>query len=281
MSAQTVPVFAPALDRINRLVYQRRGVLRQFAMASGWLEPGERDAVLSVATVAQDEPILDIGVGGGRTAPLMRQISADYHGIDYTPAMVALARQRFPDLSFEQMDARKLEFPDARFRLVTFSYNGIDSVDLAGREAILREVHRVLMPGGHFVFSAMNRNAVAQSTHWPDWTVFRGTGRDPRRVVRAMAKLAVGGINRLRRSTMTRDDGEVAMGAISAHNFGLVTVFTSPAMQVRQLREASFAVEAIFAPDGQQLMVDGGADGAAQWYHFVARKIPASPSRTE
>ena len=272
MAAHAVPLVAPELDRINRHAYQQRGVLRQFGSASGWLEPGEREAVLSVGDVARGAPILDIGIGGGRTAPLMREISTDYVGIDYTPEMVELARGRFPDLTFQQMDARNLAFDAGRFQLVTFSYNGIDSVDLAGRQAILREVHRVLRPGGHFVFSALNHDAAAQARHWPDWSVFRGTGLDPRRLVRAAAKLVVGGVNRLRRAAMTRDDGEVAMGTISAHNFALVTVFTSPSAQVRQLRAAGFAVDAIFAPDGQRMPVDGMGDATAPWYHFVARK---------
>lgn len=274
MAADAIPLLTPELDRINRSAYQQRGVLRQFGAATGWLEPGEREAVLSVAHTARDAPILDIGVGGGRTAPLMRDISADYHGIDYTPEMVALSGRRFPELTFQQMDARRLEFADARFRLVTFSYNGIDSVDLAGRQAILREVHRVLQPGGYFVFSALNHDAAAQAGHWPDWSVLRGAGLDPRRLARGVARLLVGGINRLRRVAMTRDDGEVAIGSIAAHNFALVTVFTSPAAQVRQLRAAGFTVEAVFAPDGHRVPVDGRMDTAAPWYHFVARKAP-------
>ena len=89
------------LAQINRKAFQRRGVLRHFGLASGWLERGEQIAVLSVAEAVRGAPILDIGVGGGRTAPLMREISTDYCGIDFAPAMIAsrtpaVSRLRFP-----------------------------------------------------------------------------------------------------------------------------------------------------------------------------------------
>jgi ubiquinone/menaquinone biosynthesis C-methylase UbiE len=271
MPGRAVPFVAPAFDRLNRPAYQRPGVLRQYGAASGWLEPGERAAIMSVADAVRDGVILDIGIGGGRTAPLMRTITDSYVGIDYTPALVDLAQHRFPDCDFREMDARRLTFADNAFALVAFSYNGIDSVDLAGRQAILREVHRVLRPGGFFVFSALNRQVAASTHRWPDWTVFAGAGPSPRQLIRASARLMLGGFNHLLRLPMLRDDGAVAIGNISAHNFALVTVFTSLPAQVRQLREAGFSVPTIFNRDGNEVATDAeGGDDA--WYHYVARK---------
>jgi SAM-dependent methyltransferase len=262
----------PDLDRINRSAYRQRGVLRQYGSASGWLEPGEQAAIRSVAESARGAPILDIGIGGGRTAPLMRAISLDYCGIDYTAAMVAMARQRFPDMAFREMDARHLEFPDGSFALVAFSYNGIDSVDLAGRREILREVHRVLRPGGYFVFSSLNRDGIEAMPHWPDWRVFHGTGLWPARLLRATAKLLAGGVNHLRHQGAARDNGVVAFGNLSAHNFALVSVFTSMTAELYELHETGFILEAIFDPDGRQIPADGQTDIGAAWHHFVARR---------
>ena len=271
MPAEAIPLSLPAFDRINQKAYQRRGVLRQFGNASGWLEPGERAAIEQVADAVRDGGILDIGIGGGRTAPLLRALSHDYCGVDYTPAMVELARRRFPEIDFRQMDARHLAFPDARFRLAVFSYNGIDSVDPAGREAVLREVWRVLEPGGWFVFSALNRGAAA-AIGWPDWSVFRGVGLDPARLLRACAKLVVGGINRARGQMMRCDDGEMSIGNLAAHNFALVTVFTSPSVQLRQLRDVGFTIDVMFAPDGRRIAPGPASESCEAWYYYVAQK---------
>lgn len=263
------------LGLINRNAFQRRGVLRHFRLASGWLEPGERIAVLSVASAVRGAPILDIGVGGGRTAPLLREISADYCGIDFAPAMVAVARRRFPGLDFREMDARRMDFVGRTFALAAFSYNGIDAVDLEGRAAIMHEVHRVLRPGGYFVFSALNRNGREWPPHWPDWGVFRGTGLRPLGLPRAVAKLLLSGVNRLRWSGRRRDDEETAIGSLAAHDFSLVTMFTSPLATQRQLGEAGFTVEAMFDPDGKAIPPADRHDDRSPWYHVVARKDAA------
>ena len=52
------------LGMLNRKAFQRRGALRRFGLASGWLERGEQIAVLSVAEAVRGAPILDIRVGG-------------------------------------------------------------------------------------------------------------------------------------------------------------------------------------------------------------------------
>lgn len=272
MYALSVSLPPSRLDRINQAAYRRRAVLRQFATASGWLEPGEQAAVTSVAAEARGAPILDIGIGGGRTAPLMRAISEDYCGIDYIPAMVAVAHNRFPDADFREMDARHLTFPDTKFALVTFSYNGIDLVDVPGRRRVLAGVYRVLRPAGCFVFSTLNRDSMATLPHWPDWQVFHGAGLQPDRLFRASARLVFGGINHLRGLALARDDGEVAVANLSAHNFALVTVFTSLKAQIRELQGAGFTLEAIFTPEAECVPPDDHADSAAPWHHFVARK---------
>jgi SAM-dependent methyltransferase len=272
MATDTIPRTAPDFDRINQRTYRKPGVLRQFESATGWLEPGERIAIEHVAQAVRGGAILDIGVGGGRTAPLMAEISKNYRGIDYSQAMIEVARRRFPGLCFHEMDARRLTFPDDSFQLVTFSYNGIDSVDLAGRLDVLRQVHRVLATGGYFVFSTLNRQGSAHGEHWPDFRVFRDAGLSPTRLPRALARFTLGGINWLRYRFVSKTGADVAIGNISAHNFGLITLFISVGAQLRQLQEHGFVVEAIVAPDGRHIAPDGSEPTNAPWCHFVARK---------
>lgn len=276
MASDTIPHRAPYMDRINRGTWRRRGPLRQFGTASGWLEPGEQVAIEYVAPFVRDTPILDIGVGGGRTAPLLAALSADYRGIDYLAEMVALASRRFPGFSFLEMDARQLCFPNQSFRLVTFSYNGIDSVDLAGRMAILRQTYRVLVPGGYFVFSALNLDGPAHDDHWLDLSAFNRAGLSPLRLLRAYARFALGGLNALRLRFRTRTARDVAIGNVSAHNFGLITLFTSVGEQLRQAQECGFEVDAVIDPAGRRIAI-GGEPSDAAWHYFIVQK-PASAS---
>jgi len=131
-----------------------------------WLKPGMA--------------ILDIGVGGGRTAPRLSQLSSRYVGIDYAEGMVAACKRRFPHLDFRHGDATDLgEFRDGEFDAVVFSFNGIDCIpELAGRARAMSEAARVLRPGGVFIVSSLNARCLAV---WPQLSTARAA-EIPRRI---------------------------------------------------------------------------------------------------
>ena len=132
-----------------------------------WIRPG--------ATV------LDLGVGGGRTAGPLSKIAGRYIGIDYSQAMVEACRARYPQLEFRHGDATDLsQFQDGLFDAAVFSFNGIDYIrDDEGRAKCLSEVARVLKPGGVFVASSHNARAIGV---WPQLKTARGA-RIPWRII--------------------------------------------------------------------------------------------------
>src|SRR5437870_5049989 len=145
------------LDSVNRPTWSQPDTVRLYERLQGWTDPGEHAAFEYVADEARGQPILDMGVGAGRTTKFLMPVSPDYVAIDYTQEMVDAFRKLHPGVRCERMDARDLSaFGDGQFALVVFSFNGIDAVNLEGRMKVLREVHRVLRPGGRFFFSAHN-----------------------------------------------------------------------------------------------------------------------------
>ncbi len=102
--------------------------------------------------------ILDLGVGAGRTTPHLARLASRYVGVDVSEAMVARCREKFPGLTFLQIDASDLStMADASFDVVVFSFNGIDVIPtVEGRRHCLMECARVLRDSGRLVFSVHN-----------------------------------------------------------------------------------------------------------------------------
>jgi ubiquinone/menaquinone biosynthesis C-methylase UbiE len=122
---------------------------------------------------------LDAGCGPGQFTILVaeRLPSLEIWGIDLAPTMIELARGHAAEspaaarLHFEVADVAKLPFPDAHFDAVLSSGSIKHWPDpVAG----LRELHRVLVPGGRAFVGEMNRlappEAVARNRerlqHW-------------------------------------------------------------------------------------------------------------------
>jgi ubiquinone/menaquinone biosynthesis C-methylase UbiE len=89
--------------------------------------------------------ILDVGTGTGSVAQLVaaRFPEADVTGVDVSPRMVAIAREKVPSVRFEVADAGRLPFGDGAFELVTLG-NMIPFFD---------ELARITAPGGHVLFA--------------------------------------------------------------------------------------------------------------------------------
>ncbi|MEM9489246.1 MAG: class I SAM-dependent methyltransferase, partial [Myxococcota bacterium] len=123
-----------------------------------------------------DRRIFDLGCGTGRTTSVLRQLSPHYTGLDYSQTMLDRCRERFPDLPFHCCDVRHMdEFTSASHDFIMFSYNGLDYIDHPGRLSALSHIHRLLIPGGLFVFSSHNRTAIAEDSG-PRLQLQRGLG---------------------------------------------------------------------------------------------------------
>lgn len=262
------------LDSINRPTWGRPSTVRLFRHLEGWTDPGEQAAVEYVAGEVRGRPILDIGVGAGRTTSLLRALSDDYVGVDYTAEMVQACRERHPGVRIEQMDARDLSrFEDGRFALVVFSFNGIDAVNLEGRRQVLREAYRVLQPGGLFIVSAHNRLGpghgerprVHLNFSWNPLKLGWRTLQLARSLPRSWRNA-----RRFRALNETHEDWSI-MNA-GAHDFSIVIVYTTLAEQKRELAEAGFEIERVFDSAAGGPVGDDTDTRHIWWFHYLARK---------
>ena len=121
-----------------------------------------RAATEAIVRVAQIEPglrVLDLAGGTGEPAmSLAEVVGPDGHvtATDLVPEMLAVAEETagqrgLRTLTFRQADAEALSFADASFDRVTCRFGAMFFPDV-GRA--LREIHRVLRPGGRAAFVA-------------------------------------------------------------------------------------------------------------------------------
>lgn len=104
--------------------------------------------------------VLEIGCGLGTDGVQFAKAGADYTGVDLTQAAVDLARRNFESRglsgTFQTADAENLDFPDNSFDLV-YSHGVLHHTP--GTARAIREVHRVLRPGGQAIVMLYHRHS--------------------------------------------------------------------------------------------------------------------------
>src|SRR2546428_8927343 len=104
--------------------------------------------------------VLEIGCGLGNDGVRFAKAGADYTGVDLTDAAIELARKRF-ELSglrgeLRVSDAENLDFADESFDLV-YSHGVLHHTPDTARA--VREIHRVLVPGGCAIVMLYHRGS--------------------------------------------------------------------------------------------------------------------------
>ena len=140
---------------------------------------------------AHPMPILDLACGAGRHSLRLAEKGIVPVGLDYSAPLLELARARAQTLPFVRGDMRALPFGDGAFRSVV---NFFTSFGYFLREtdnmAVVKEIERVLAPGGRFLCDTFGRDHVvsrlvpeeSRSTAEREYRIRRWWNEETRRV---------------------------------------------------------------------------------------------------
>lgn len=111
--------------------------------------------------------ILDVGTGNGNFVRIITSLMDDFSeiiGIDLLDSSIEVCKNNFKDerINFFMMDALNMEFEDNLFDIVCLSNSLHHLEDVNG---ILKEMERVLKPGGALVFCEMMSNDLNKRQH--------------------------------------------------------------------------------------------------------------------
>jgi len=120
---------------------------REIRRSERLLFPGGRSWVCSRTR----GEVLEVAIGTGLNLPYYPQ-GITLTGIDLSPAMLAIARDRAEALGLEadlrEASAEALPFPDASFDTVACT---VSLCNIPGDRAAIAEMYRVLRPGGQLI----------------------------------------------------------------------------------------------------------------------------------
>lgn len=120
-----------------------------------WPDSVQREG-LDRLEVAPDDSVLDVGCGTGETARHLLSRAGDVHGVDLSPDQLetALEKPSLRDAAFVAADALSLPYRDDTFDHVVSVGSIMYWEDPA---AVLREIRRVVSPGGSALVMGFNR----------------------------------------------------------------------------------------------------------------------------
>jgi demethylmenaquinone methyltransferase/2-methoxy-6-polyprenyl-1,4-benzoquinol methylase len=119
---------------------------------SGGRDAAWRRRAATATSLRQGDSALDVCTGTGKLAHLLQRRVGErgsVTGVDFSTAMLAVARRHVPHVDFREGDATRLDgIADESVHAVTVAF-GLRNV--ADRPAAVRAAFRVLRPGGRYV----------------------------------------------------------------------------------------------------------------------------------
>ncbi len=171
---------ADVMERDRRAHWLEAATALHYARAAAQVGLWASEKIMAERHFDKAHRLLEVGAGAGRAGlGLLRLGYADLIITDFSPAMVEMARGVLAEANpgwqgqVRQADVTDLPFANGTFDGVLAAFNALMCLrGRADREKALREIRRVLRPGGRLVFSANDRergdNRDAWARHAPE-----------------------------------------------------------------------------------------------------------------
>ena len=109
-------------------------------------------AFAELVRAADAGPVADLGCGPGRMTVHLDSLGVTAFGVDLSPVMVALARQAYPGLRFDEGSMTALDLADDVLGGILAWYSIIHTPP-EQLPVVFAEFHRVLAPGGYLLLA--------------------------------------------------------------------------------------------------------------------------------
>jgi ubiquinone/menaquinone biosynthesis C-methylase UbiE len=138
-------------------------------------EEHSREQALAAARLAGIEPgaeVLDCPCGFGRHALPLAEAGYRVTGLDRSPTQLAEAERRRGPADWPRLvrgDYRALPFQDASFDATLTLFSSLGYLERDEDVGVLRELRRVLRPGGALIVETAHRDALARAGTRESW----------------------------------------------------------------------------------------------------------------
>lgn len=161
----------------NRQYFSHPETVLEYARAAMRVGLWRSEAAVLERFVPKSSRVLELGAGAGRVSVGMAKAGwNDLLATDFSPQMIESAQAVVSmagvgdQVRCEVADATALPYSAGAFDAAVFAFNGLLMIPGPGRrELAMREIARVLRPGGVFIFSGHDRSATRRD-YWEDAT---------------------------------------------------------------------------------------------------------------
>ncbi len=157
---------------LRPLSYQYPWLYNTISRLSALAVGGEkrfRSLCLEGIKINSETRILDLCCGSGQTTQFLVKQSSQVTGIDASSTAIDRAKKSVPEAKYVEALAEKMPFSDQEFDLVHSSV-ALHEMKTEQLREILREVYRVLKPGGIFTFIDLHKPT--NVLFWPSLATF-------------------------------------------------------------------------------------------------------------